>query len=213
MTTDSRTCVGEADRSPHEADEANGGFMAARIIVTIAALVLTAGAWAVDVQGVKLPDTTRVGGEDLRLNGAGVRKRAIFKVYVGSLYVPAKAHTLQEVLKRGPRRIQLDLLRSLSSDQLVGALTDGLKLNLSAAKQAAVAVQTGEMAAIIKSFGEVKEGSVVTLDVVGASTTIGLDGTPRGKIDGGAFGDALTRIWLGEHPAQDDLKKAMLGGA
>ena len=187
--------------------------MAARTIVAIAALVLSMGASAIDVQGVKLPETTRVGGEELVLNGAGVRKRAIFKVYVGSLYVPAKAHTLQEVLAKGPRRIQLDLLRSLSSDQLVGALTDGLRLNLSAAEQQAIAVQTGEMAAIIKSFGEVREGSVVTLDFVGPSTTIGLDGSPRGKIDGAAFGDALTRIWLGEHPAQDDLKKAMLGGA
>ena len=46
------------------------------------------------------------------LNGAGLRKRAIFKVYVGSLYIPAKARTAQDVLAKAPRRVQLDLLRT-----------------------------------------------------------------------------------------------------
>jgi hypothetical protein len=35
-----------------------------------------------------------VGGQQLVLNGAGIRSRAIFKVYVGSLYLPAKAGDL-----------------------------------------------------------------------------------------------------------------------
>ena len=116
------------------------------------------------------------------------------------------------MLAKNPRRIQLNLLRNLSSDQLIEALMDGLKQNLSPAERQAIAVQTGEMAAIMKSFGQAKEGSVVTIDFVDASTRIGLDGTERGAIDGAGFGDALTRIWIGEHPAQSDLKNALLGG-
>ena len=112
-----------------------------------------------------------------------------------------------------PRRIQLNLLRNLSADQLIGALTDGLKQNTTPAELSAIAVQTGELAAIMKSFGETKEGSVVTLDFVDGATTVGLDGTARGSIGGAAFNEALTKIWIGEHPVQDDLKKAMLGGA
>jgi len=54
---------------------------------------------------------------------------------------------------------------------------------------------------------------VVTLDFVDGGTRISLNGTERGKIAGAAFNEALTRIWIGEHPAQPDLKKAMLGGA
>ena len=50
-----------------------------------------AGRLAADVGGVKLADKATVGGQELVLNGAGIRTRAIFKVYVGSLYVPAKA--------------------------------------------------------------------------------------------------------------------------
>jgi long-chain acyl-CoA synthetase len=184
-----------------------------KTIVSILTLAMVTSAAAMDVEGVKLDDKATVAGQELVLNGAGVRKRAIFKVYVGSLYLPAQAQTTADVLAKIPRRIQLNLLRNLSSDQLIDALMDGLKQNLSPTELQAIAVQTGELAAIMKSFGQAKEGSVVTIDFVDGSTKIGLDGAVRGTIDSASFNDALTRIWIGEHPAQSDLKKALLGGA
>ena len=54
---------------------------------------------------------------------------------------------------------------------------------------------------------------VVTLDFVDGATSISLNGSARGTIEGAAFNEALTKIWIGEHPAQPDLKKALLGGA
>ena len=167
--------------------------MTIRLLLLFASLVLATGAAALDVEGVKLDDKASVGGQELVLNGAGVRKRAIFKVYVGSLYVPENVKTGEEVLAKAPRRIQLNLLRNLSSDQLIDALMDGFKQNLTAAEMQAIAVQTGELAAVMKSFGEAKEGSVVTLDFVDNATKIGLNGATRGTIDGAAFNDALTQ--------------------
>ncbi|MFN7508396.1 MAG: chalcone isomerase family protein, partial [Betaproteobacteria bacterium] len=38
-----------------------------------------------ELEGVKLEPTVQVGGTALQLNGAGVRTRAIFKVYVAGL--------------------------------------------------------------------------------------------------------------------------------
>lgn len=178
----------------------------------LCALALAAGANAAEVGGVNLPDKASVGGQELVLNGAGVRTRVVFKVYVGSLYLPAKATTTAAVLDKGPRRIQMNLLRDLSADQLVGALVDGLKDNNSPAELAAIKAQSEQMVSIMKSFGEVKEKDVVTLDFVDGGTKIALNGTPKGTIPGEAFNRALTRIWIGDHPAQDDLKKAMLGG-
>ena len=175
--------------------------------------LLAAVAQAAEVGGVKLDDRVTVGGQPLVLNGAGVRTRAIFKVYVGSLYVPEKATTMDAVLSRGPRRVQLNLLRNLSADQLVDALVDGLKENNSAAELDAVKAQTDELVRIMKSFGEVKEGSVVTLDYADGATRIAQDGTVRGTVAGEAFNRALLKIWLGERAVQADLRKAMLGGS
>jgi hypothetical protein len=181
-------------------------------IVLVLALCFGAPAFAAEVGGIKLADKVAVGGQDLVLNGAGIRTRVMFKVYVGSLYVPAKATDLAAVLAKGPRRIQMNILRNLTPDQLVEALNDGLKENNSDAELAAVKAQQEQMTSIMKAFGEVKEGNVVTLDFVDGATVIGFNGAARGTIPGEPFNKALTRIWLGDKPIQADLKKAMLGG-
>ena len=183
-----------------------------RIVTMLVALAFAAGAQAAEVGGVKLDDKVSVGGQDLVLNGAGIRTKAIFKVYVASLYVPAKAATPVAVLEKGPRRIQMNLLRDLTPDQLVDALVDGLKDNNSAAELAAVKAQTDQMVSIMKGFGPVKEKDVVALDFVDGGTRISLNGAAKGTIPGDAFNKALTKVWLGDNPVQGDLKKAMLGG-
>ena len=178
----------------------------------LAAALIALPAWCAEVAGVKLDDKANVGGQEVVLNGAGVRTRAIFKVYVGSLYLPAKASDIASVLAKSPRRVQLNLLRNLSPDQLVDALVDGLKENNGEAELAAVKAQTDQLVSIMKAFGDVKEGNVVTLDFVDGATKIGFNGAAKGSIPGEAFNQALTKVWLGDKPVQADLKKAMLGG-
>jgi hypothetical protein len=180
--------------------------------VVLMLLCFAAPASAAEVGGVKLDDSTSLGGHPVVLNGAGIRTRVVFKVYVASLYLPAKVTELSGVLAKAPRRIQMNLLRTLAADQLVDALNDGLKETNSEAEMAAVKSQTDQLMAIMKTFNEVKEGDVVTLDFVGGATVVGLNGAMRGTIPGEAFNDALTRIWLGDKPVQADLKKALLGG-
>jgi hypothetical protein len=191
----------------------NGGMnMLRNMVIGVVSAAFAAGALAAEVGGVKLDDKVSVAGQDLVLNGAGVRTRAIFKVYVGSLYVPAKASTLDAVLAKAPRRIQLNVLRNLTPEQLSDALVEGLKENNSEAELAAVKAQTDQMVATMKGFGDVKEGNVVTLDFVDGATKIGFNGQPKASIAGEAFNRALTKVWLGDKPVQADLKKAMLGG-
>jgi long-chain acyl-CoA synthetase len=186
--------------------------MLRRLVLLIGGLALSVSALAAEVGGVKLADKESVGGQDLVLNGAGIRTKAIFKVYVGSLYLPAKAPDLAGVLAKAPRRVQMNLLRSLSSDQLIEALVDGLKENNTPQELAAVKAQTDELVAIMKSIGDAKEGNVVTMDYVDGTTKVGFNGAVKGSIAGEPFNRALMKIWLGDKPIQADLKKAMLGG-
>ena len=115
------------------------------------------------------------------LNGAGVRTRAMFKVYVGSLYLPQKASDAAGVLAKSPRRVQLNLVRNLSNDQIVGALIDGLKEANSDAEFAAVKPQADQLATIMKGVGELKEGDVLTFDFADGATRIGLNGAAKGR--------------------------------
>jgi hypothetical protein len=95
-------------------------------LVPVAAALLCGAVSAADIGGVRVEDKASVGGQELVLNGAGVRKKVVFHVYVASLYLPQKAADLGGVLAKGPRRIQLDMLRTLSADALIEALDDGL---------------------------------------------------------------------------------------
>ncbi len=183
-----------------------------RISMLVLGLALAAGVQAAEIGGVKLDDKVSVGGQELVLNGAGIRTRVVFKVYVGSLYLPAKATTPAAVLDKGPRRIQLNLLRDVGSDEFVGALVDGMKENNSAAEMAAVKAQVDQLVAIGKALGQVKEKDVITLDFVDGGTKMAVNGAVKGTLAGDAFNKALTKIWLGDSPVQADLKKAMLGG-
>lgn len=177
-------------------------------IALLAALPLARG---VEIGGVRLDDRVALGGQELVLNGAGIRTRFMFKVYVGALYLPAKAGDLAGVLAKAPRRVQLTMLRDLGADDLVGALVDGLKQNSTTDELAALKPQTEQLVAVMKSIGEVKTGGVVTIDFDGNETRVGYDGAAKGSIAGASFNAALMKIWLGDKPAQADLKQAMLG--
>jgi hypothetical protein len=161
---------------------------------------------------VKLDDKISLAGRELALNGAGVRTRLVFKVYVASLYLPQRASELQAVVTQAPRRIQLNMLRGLSADQLVEALNEGLEANNSPSELAAIKPQADQLSAIMKAFKELRENDVVALDFVDGSTRVVWNGETKGTIPGTPFNQALTRIWLGDKPVQPDLRKALLGG-
>jgi hypothetical protein len=96
--------------------------------MVVLALALTGGAMpvrAAEIEGVRVPDQVRLddGAAALVLNGAGVRTRLIFKVYVGALYLQQKRVSADAVLAdAGARRVALHMLRDLTAEQLFSAL-------------------------------------------------------------------------------------------
>lgn len=182
------------------------------ILLALAIMTMSGAPLAAEVAGVKLDDKVSAGGKELVLNGAGLRTRAIFKVYVAGLYLPAKTTDAATALAASARRVELHLLRNLSADQLLEALNDGLKENNTEAELSAIRPQVDQLATIMKAFRQVKEGDMVALDYAEGGTRVLLGGESKGTIPGEAFNRALMKVWLGDHPVQTDLKKAMLGG-
>jgi hypothetical protein len=173
-------------------------------------MVLALPAAAVEVAGVKIDDKTRVGNAELALSGAGLRRRVFFQVYAIGLYVPdPKA---DRIAQAGPKRVLIHMLRDVGAEQFSEALADGIKANHSEAEAAALEPRVKQLAAIMAEVGEAKKGMAIALDWTGAQTQVVIDGKPAGQaIAGEDFYRALLRIWLGDKPVQDDLKKALLG--
>jgi len=169
-------------------------------------------AYAAEVAGVQIADRVEVGGQTLALNGAGVRTRFFFKVYVGALYAATKATTAAAIFDSpAPRRMLLHMLRGMDADTLYAALDEGLRNNLNAAELAAHRLPIEQLGAIMKSIGTVRAGDGIAIDFLPGSIEIGVNGKVRGRVEGAAFGQALLKVWLGDRPADAALKKALLG--
>jgi hypothetical protein len=169
---------------------------------------------AAEVAGVRIDDRTRVGSAELVLNGAGLRKRAFFQVYAIGLYLPQKSSDARTLLEQpGPKRVQIHMLRNVGADAFTEALADGIRANHSEGEAKALEPRVAELGAIMAELKEAKKGMAIALDWQPATGTVLLvDGAARGKpIAGEDFYRALLRIWVGDRPVQDDLKKALLG--
>jgi hypothetical protein len=167
---------------------------------------------AAEVAGVKFDEQTQVAGATLSLSGAGLRERFIFDVYAVALYVAdPKA---DRVTQDGAKRVAIHMLRDVDADTFSKALADGMRANHDEQTMQALAGRIAALDAIMAEAGEAKKGMDILLDwVPGTGTRVTLDGKATGKpIAGGDFYRALLRVWLGPHPVQGNLKKALLGG-
>lgn len=181
----------------------------------VALLLLPLTAAAAEVAGVKVPDSVTVAGQELRLNGAGVRQRAFFRIYVAALYLPARQSAPAQVLSSpGPKRISMTLMRDITAQQLIEALSNGIRDNHNAAEVERLRARIETLNRVMTGIGNAKSGSVIALDFVPASGThVSLNGAMQGApIVGEDFYHALLKIWLGDDPADSGLKRALLGG-
>jgi len=174
-------------------------------------LLIAFSSYAAEIAGVKLPDEE----QKLVLNGAGLRKRAFFQVYVIGLYLPEKKTAAADALGApGAKRVLIHMLRDVDAAQFVDALRDGMKDNVNEAEMKRLEPQIAELAGAMNQIKTAKTGMRITLDwLPGKGTQLTAEGKPAGApIAGEDFYRALLRIWLGDRPVQDDLKKALLGG-
>jgi hypothetical protein len=176
-------------------------------------LSFSLAASAADIAGVSIDDKANVGTTELMLNGAGLRQRVFFKVYAMGLYLSKKTGSGPEAINaQGPKRILIHMLRDVDADQFIEALSEGIRANHSEPEAKALEPRVRELGAIMASVKEARKGMRIALDWTGDATQVLIQGKPAGgPIAGEDFYRALLRIWLGDRPVQDDLKKALLG--
>lgn len=174
-----------------------------------------AQAQAVEVANVKYEQALDVGGHKLQLNGAGIRYKFIVKVYTAGLYLQSHASTTPEVLTMGgPKRIHIQMLRDIDGNELGKLFTKGMEAN--APREEFVKSVNGvlKLSEIFASRKQLNSGDSFSVDFVpGQGSMVLLNGKPMlsEPIKEPEFYSALLRIWLGDKPADDNLKDALLG--
>ena len=180
-----------------------------KLAVALSFLLLSSHAFALDVAGVNVPPTVVLQQKTLSLNGAGIRKKFLFKVYVGSLYTERKVATPAQLLADpGDKLVRMNFVyKKVDKGDIVKAFAEGLENNSPAVARSAEA----------KAFLSWFTADFVAGDTVDIS--LSADGTVAASHNGKALGtvrspalvQGVLLIWFGEKPADGDVKKGMLG--
>lgn len=177
-------------------------------------LALSMPARAVVVSGVDYPAQVTVAGKPLSLNGAGIRYKFVVKVYTAGLYLGAPAATVDEVLAvPGPKRLQVVMLREINANELGKLFTRGMEDNAPREEFSRSIPGTLRLAEIFSQYKKLQPGDRFGIDwVPGLGTVVNVNGEAQGApIKEPEFFKALLRIWLGDRPADHQLKDVLLG--
>jgi hypothetical protein len=186
------------------------------LLACLASALFVAGALAGtrELSGVKVEDTLALGGATLTLNGAGVRYKGPFKVYVGTLYTSKKVNSLDTLVAApGPNRLTMTMLREVESEAFGRLLTRGVEDNTPKNELSHLVPGLLRMSEIFAANKTLAPGESILVDWIPGT---GMVVTAKNKVQGEPFKElefyrAIMSIWFGQVPADFKLKDALLG--
>jgi hypothetical protein len=183
-------------------------------LIAIGLLLSTPLVMAGEIAGRKFDDQIRLAQTDLVLNGMGLRAVLWFKGYAAGLYLHEKSTSVPQVLSTpGPKRVQIQMLIEVKSQEFVKAVDVGMQRNNTEAEHKALLERIERFKAMIEQVKLLKVGDVVNLDYVPEKgTTLVVNGKTQGtSVPGEDFYAGVLKIFIGEKPVDTKLKAGLLG--
>jgi len=177
-------------------------------------LLFTFSAVGGELYGVHFNDQEKVDGQDLILNGMGLRSvnrwGLKIKVYVVGLYLPKKDCTVEGILKsQGPKQFLMVFKRSVDSE----AIEDGWKTGFLKNCGKTCAENREKLTQFNHFMSDMREGQKILVTVSKDKVHVKVEGRrpAEGTIEGASFADVVQRIWLGTTPPNEELKQGLIG--
>ena len=168
----------------------------------------------IEIAGVKVEDSATVAGSKLQLNGAGIRYKGPFKVYVAELYVSKKVSNLAELVEApGPKRMTLVMTRDIEAGPFGKLLTRGMEDNNPKSEMSKLIPGLMKMSELFTAHKNFVTGDTIIMDwIPGTGLVINVKGVVEAEpFKEPEFYKALMGIWLGPQPAYWKLKDNLLG--
>lgn len=180
-------------------------------LLVLLMLVVSVVSFGAKVAGVEIQEGIDVGGKELVLNGAGIRKKAFLNLYVGSLYTVEKT-TDETAVVTGEEEMSVRLeitSRMISNSAMKEAVEEGFDASTTDAEYAAI---SDRVEAFVEVFEEeISRGDQFAFDYIpGEGIRAYKNGNHLITVEGEDFKKALYGIWLGDNPADENLKKEMM---
>ncbi len=184
------------------------------VVAALCTLLLTAPvftpAQAGELVGVTLADSLKIDGKDASLVGMGLRKVLFIKVYVSGLYMESPTNVPTEVIEADmPKGMIVHFLYKLSAKKLKKEYRNKIEEN--------TPERSDDLNRSIDKFIDMftdptqKGDEFIYTYIPGDGVTVSLGGKTKGTVPGDDFMKALFRVWFGEKPFDEKLKKSLLG--
>jgi len=183
-----------------------------KLIMTLILLTMLVPVFAEKkIARVPIEEQVAYSGSNFGLIGAGIRNKFIIRLYVGSLYTNQPIIDENSVLK-GPAQsvIRLDIISNIITSEL-------MQETVQTGFDKAMGGDTSSLQSQIDDFigvfsEEINKGDQFNFISIPGRGVIAFKGERElTTINDDRFREVLFSIWLGDDPAEESLKKAMLG--
>jgi len=181
------------------------------VLLSFAFLFLPFSLSAVELGGITMPDKLQAGESRLALNGAGIRSKFVFDLYVAGLYLTDKnsnAHAI--IYSDDSMALRLHIISSkITSEKMTKARREGFEKSTAGNVEA--------LSAEIEQFLTAFSDKIVDGDVFefvyfpNQGVVVSKNGIQQTLIPSLIFKRALFGIWLSDMPVKAKLKKRLLG--
>lgn len=184
------------------------------LIACIGFLLAVQPVAAVEVEGFQVPESIQLDGQPLLRNGVAIRKLAVFKMEVASLYLTSLQNSLEGVTAvKGPKRLRLVMLRDVPSQLLSRKFLHDFQSVSTAVEWGALANEVTALNAMFAATGGISKGDIVTLDwLPEKGLSIALNGKQLSAqpLNNELVYQIILRIFLGPD-AQASAREQLLG--
>lgn len=164
------------------------------------------------VGGITMPEKIELKENTLVLNGAGVREKMWIDLYACGLYIKTKTTDAKSIINsKELSGIKIHIVSSLiTSEKMNNAVEDGFKK--SAGDNIKSLRKDVDTFKSIFAKEDIKKGDIYDIMYIpNKGVVVFKNGKIFPAINNFDFKKALFAIWLGDDPADDDLKEELLG--
>ena len=181
-------------------------------IIAIAIILTSQFAYAQKTAGgITMPSKIKSEGTGLVINGIGIREKLWIDLYVAGLYLTAETKDAKKIISSNNKMlIKLHIVSGLVSSEKMSASIEESFETSTGGKTEKLRTRINAFKAIFLKK-PIVEGVVFDISYVpGKGTMVYTNGKYQKTIKGLDFKTALFNIWLGEIPADEDLKENLL---
>lgn len=164
---------------------------------------------AASIAGQTFPDQISLGGQDLQVNGVGLRERYWIDIYAAGLYLPKKTNNPQEIITlNAPKKVHAKFIYSdIPKDKMIKALEENITNNPSFSAQTIKDIRRAS-----NWMEDFTSGDEMIFEYIPEKgTTVIIKGEKKGTIQGTDFMEAIFSMYVGPHPASEQLRDGLLG--